>query len=137
MYIWIPTCSCTIILRDADMLITCCRVMVVSGLYMLFIQFMLVIFLGYDVPTCGNRVPFIYIGACVFIVHTYDALIMFCLELRMVRLILIIICTIGGRDWPGVRQWRIYMYLLIVSCFGTKSLYSYEVAGCPSNRWTL
>ena len=76
----------------------------VSSPYILFILALLCYILGYDVPTCGSRVPFIYIGACVFIVHTYDALIMFCVELRMVRLILIIICTIGGRDWPGVRQ---------------------------------
>ena len=61
----------------------------------------------------------------------------FCMELRMVWRILIPICIVRGWDWPGVWHWRIYMYWLIVSCFGAKSLYVDEVAGCPSNRWTL
>ena len=47
--------------------------MVISGLYMFLVQFMSVIlFLGYDVPTCGSRVPFCIFCACLFTVSIYD-----------------------------------------------------------------
>ena len=53
--------------------ITRCWVMVISGLYMFLVQFMSVIlFLGYDVPTCGSRVPFCIYCACPFTVSIYD-----------------------------------------------------------------
>ena len=49
-------------LSDADILITCDWVMVISGPYIsvsvsVFVYFIL----GYDVPACGCRVPFIYV----------------------------------------------------------------------------
>ena len=49
-------------LSDADILITCVWVMVISGPYIsvsvsVFVYFIL----GYDVPACGCRVPFIYV----------------------------------------------------------------------------
>ena len=91
-----------------------------SGIQLIYVVYSVPVcyIFGYDVPTCGSRVPFVYVGACLFIVHIYDALVTFCTEMMMVWLILIFICIFGGRDWPGVRQWRIYMYLLVISYFG-------------------
>ena len=39
--------------------------------------FTIMLYFGYDVPTCGSRVPFVYIGAWLSSVHTYDVIVYF------------------------------------------------------------
>ena len=59
-------------LRDADILITCDWVMVISGLYIsVTVSVLSVLFLGYDVPACGSRVPlfmFVYISLLFLVI---------------------------------------------------------------------
>ena len=80
------------------------------------------LYVGYDVPTCESRVPFVYVGACLLTVHICDVLVMFCMEVRMVWLILISIRTFGGWDWPGVSTMA-YLYVFDV-CFIFRRLVS-------------
>ena len=66
MYV-VCICCCSLVhallfLCDADILITCDWVMVISGPYISVSISVSVYFnLGYDVPACGSRVPFIYV----------------------------------------------------------------------------
>ena len=85
--------------------------MVISGLYIYVVASVSVYYiLGYDVPACGSRVPFIYS------VHVYLHFLSMlwldvsCLGAGLVWPILIFICIIEGWDWPGVGIWRSYMY---------------------------
>ena len=89
----------------------------IRPIYVAF-QFMYDIFLGTTSRPVGvaYRLYMLVHGYLLFIFMLL--LVIFCTEMRMVWFILIFICIVGGRDWPGVRQWRIYMYMLIVSSFG-------------------
>ena len=60
------------------------------------------LYFGYDVPTCGSRVPFCIYCACLFTVHICDVVGYFLYGVVVGAVILISIRTIGGRDWPGV-----------------------------------
>ena len=61
VYMLFLYCTCTIILGGVDTPITCCWVMVVSSLYICRSFCFCCYILGYDVPTCGSRVPTIYV----------------------------------------------------------------------------
>ena len=58
--------------------------------------------LGYDVPACGSRVPFVYVVHISLTVPMYDVVGYFLIGVRLVWIILLLIRTIGGWDWPGV-----------------------------------
>ena len=113
------------------------RVMVVSGPYMLLVQFLFVYIFGVRRPDLWESRT-----VCRYTVHVFYCSYLWCWRIFLdwswlVWLILLYIRIVGGWDWPGVGIWRIYMYELIISSIGAPSLYSDRVVCCPSNRWTL
>ena len=104
---------------DADILITCDWVMVISGPYISVSISVSVYFnLGYDVPACGSRVPFVYICVCLITVSIHIIVVVvgyLWLEFRLVIFILLYIRIDWWLGLAGSRHWSTYMYWFLVS----------------------
>ena len=125
-------------LSDADILITCAWVMVISGPYICFLfQCLFVIILGYDVPTCGSRVPFVYILCMSLLFLSMMWMVVHWLEFGWCDLYCYLyVCLV-----VGIGRESAFGVFIRTDClflpFGAPSLYSDRVVCCPSNRWTL
>ena len=102
----LPFVHALLFLSDADILITCVWVMVISGPYIsVSVSVFVYYIMGYDVPACGCRVPFIYVCLYLYCFCSYYCCCCCWISVDGVRLmgfILLFICIFGSWDWPGV-----------------------------------
>ena len=97
-------------LRDADILITCDWVMVISGLYICFWFSFCLKYFGVRRPDLWESRTVCIFCACLSTVSIYDVDGYFLTWSWLVWIILLFIRIVGGWDWPGVGIWRIYTY---------------------------
>ena len=107
-----------LLLRDADILITCDWVMVISGPYICSVSVPVYYILG----TTSRPVGVAYHCLCLCTSHYCFLVILLLLLLDISRwsfgwcdLYWYLYVLIGGWDWPGVGFWSTYMYCMLVS----------------------